>query len=35
MGLGDLDLTFHRALDDARAAAAILQRFHGHEVDIG
>ncbi len=33
MGL-DLDLGYHRALDDARAGAAILQHFHNGAVDI-
>lgn len=28
MGLGTLGLSFHRALDDARGEAAILQHFH-------
>jgi DNA polymerase III epsilon subunit-like protein len=34
MGLEHLDLSHHRALDDARAGAAILQHFHGQQVDV-
>jgi hypothetical protein len=34
MGLGALQLDVHRALDDARGAAAILQFYHRGDVAV-